>query len=193
MPAKILQPTDKNINLIAKALLRGEVAAIPTETVYGLGGGVFIKDAISRIFGAKERPTFDPLIVHVSSELSDFTALEKIGLIESSHIPVAAARAAEKLMDHFWPGPLTIVLPKSQKVPDLVTSGLPTVAIRMPSHPVAQTLLHRVVMPLAAPSANRFGRISPTCAADVLSELGEKIEFILDGGKSSIAIESTNV
>lgn len=173
---------------------------MPTETVYGLAGLALNEDALARIFAAKDRPTFDPLIVHVarpegwlSGERFDWLAF----LAESKLVDVARldSRAKERVqaLTSLWPGPLTLVLPKQSAVPDLATSGLPTVAIRAPRHPVAQSLLRAVDQPLAAPSANRFGRISPTSAADVRAELGDRIELILDGGSCEIGLESTVV
>ncbi len=139
-----------------------------------------------RFFSVKERPTFDPLIIHVASDdLSELVDYSKLSDLAKTH--------AEKLMKKFWPGPLTIVFPKAKKVPDLATSGLDTVAIRMPRHQVALELIKAVGSPLAAPSANRFGRISPTTAAAVYSELGDRIPLILEGGNCEVGLESTVV
>lgn len=177
--AELLQPTEQNLARAAAALRAGEVVGMPTETVYGLAGTATDARAVAKIFATKERPTFDPLIVHVAPEMS----LE--GIVAS--VPTRA----RTLMDAFWPGPLTLVLPRGNRIPDLVTSGLPSVAVRMPRHPVAQALIREAGVPLAAPSANRFGRISPTSAADVQSELGDRIGLILDGGRCELGLEST--
>ena len=192
MHTQILQPDDTNLSFAAEALRAGDVVAMPTETVYGLAGVSFDEKALASVFAVKERPTFDPLICHVPplSSPAD-TALADIGLLGS--ISDAARARLLKLSAAFWPGPLTIVMPRSARVPDLVTSGLATVAVRCPAHPVAQELLRRVGLPLSAPSANRFGRISPTTAAHVLEELGGRIAYILDGGPATIGVESTVV
>jgi L-threonylcarbamoyladenylate synthase len=168
----------------AAGLLRaGELVGMPTETVYGLAGLAFDEAAVARIFATKERPTFDPLIVHIAerAELETVAALDGF----------AGRAALDRLLDAFWPGPLTVVLPRQPRVPDLVTSGLETVAVRQPAHPLARALLHAVGAPLAAPSANRFGRISPTSAADVVAELGGRIPAVLDGGPCLVGVEST--
>ena len=160
-------------------LLRNEVVAIPTETVYGLAGNALSEIAVSKIFEAKNRPHFDPLIVHVSevSEVSNYV----------EEIP----ELAFNLMEHFWPGPLTVLLPKKKCIPDLTTSGLNEVGIRIPNHPITLELLRGLPFPLAAPSANPFGYISPTSAAHVEAQLGGKIPYILNGGNCSVGIEST--
>jgi L-threonylcarbamoyladenylate synthase len=194
--SQILSPTPENFALAAEALQRGEVVGMPTETVYGLAGDAFNPLALARIFETKERPTFDPLIIHVghvgpfASRVED---LARIGLVDDKKLSSVARDRANALIKAFWPGPLTLVLPKSDKVPDLATSGLPTVALRMPRHPAAQALIAASQTPLAAPSANRFGRISPTSAQDVFDELGDRIDFILDGGRCEIGVESTIV
>ena len=153
--------------------------AIPTETVYGLAGNAFSSDAVIKIFEVKNRPTFDPLIVHVSS-------LQRVAEI-TTHIPPKAVRLAEA----FWPGPLTLLLEKRPVIPDIVTSGLPAVAVRIPDHPLTLELLDSLSFPLAAPSANPFGYVSPTTARHVDDQLGMKIAYILDGGDCHIGIEST--
>ncbi|MDR3607898.1 MAG: L-threonylcarbamoyladenylate synthase [Oligoflexia bacterium] len=197
--ARILSPTPENIAACADELRRGEIGGMPTETVYGLAGDGLNPLALTRVFDAKERPKFDPLILHVSPGLlragkyEKIQALENLGLVEASAIPSEARQAIEKLMDTFWPGPLTLVLPKLASVPDLATSGLPSVALRMPRHPVALALIDATQRPLAAPSANRFGRISPTRARHVVEELGERIGWVLDGGPCEIGVESTVV
>ncbi len=161
-------------------LLRaGEVVGLPTETVYGLAGDGLNPAALARIFEIKQRPLFDPLILH-------FARAEQ-ALAVAREVPELAFRLAKK----FWPGPLTLVLFKQDRVPDLATSGLPKVAVRVPVHPAAQALLRAFGGPLAAPSANRFGRISPTDAASVRAELGEAVPLILDGGPCAVGLEST--
>jgi L-threonylcarbamoyladenylate synthase len=189
--AQILTPNTGNLTLAADAIRRGEVVGMPTETVYGLAGDALNPQALTRIFAVKERPTFDPLIVHVGVGVKRVEDLAQMRLVDSSRLTVAARTAVDQLISHFWPGPLTLVLPKTSQVPDLATSGLDTVAVRMPSHPIAQALIASAGTPLAAPSANRFGRISPTSASDVFEELGDRIEIILDGGKCTVGIEST--
>ena len=166
----------------AKALLeQGQLVAIPTETVYGLAANALDKTAVIEIFNAKQRPSFDPLIIHIgnTSEVSRY----------ASHIPANA----QKLMDAFWPGPLTLVLPKQEIIPDEVTSGLDTVGIRMPNHPLTLQLLNQLDFPLAAPSANPFGYISPTTPQHVFDQLQNKIPMVLDGGPCEIGVESTIV
>ncbi|RED97047.1 L-threonylcarbamoyladenylate synthase [Marinoscillum furvescens] len=166
----------------AVTLLReGKLVAMPTETVYGLAGNALNEAAILDIFKVKNRPKFDPLIAHTNS-------LEKVKAIVS-HLPYKAQQLAEA----FWPGPLTMLLEKKSHIPDLLTSGLPTVAVRIPKHPVALELLGELDFPLAAPSANPFGYVSPTTAHHVDKQLGSKIPYILDGGECSIGIESTIV
>ena len=168
--------------LAAKRLLAGDVVALPTETVYGLAANALDPAAVAKIFSVKERPAFDPLIVHVRN-------LEAVR--ELAEVPSEIEDVVGKLANAFWPGPLTLLLPKKAVVPDLVTSGLPTVAVRVPSHPVFRRVLKECKTPLAAPSANRFGRISPTTAAAVEKELGGRIPLILDGGACGEGVEST--
>jgi len=147
---------------------------------------------VASIFAAKERPTFDPLICHVPATSGRWLShLAEQGLVHAALLSAEAQRSVERLAEAFWPGPLTLVLPRLPGVPDLVTSGLPTVGVRCPRHEVAQLLLQEVALPLAAPSANRFGRISPTAAEHVLAELGDRIAYIIDGGNCQIGIEST--
>lgn len=174
----VLKGTPGNLLRLARALRRGELVAVPTETVYGLAGNALDPAAVRRIFRAKGRPANDPLIIHLHS-------LTQLGAL------AAPNAAVEKVARAFWPGPLTLVLPKTDAVPDLVTSGLPSVAIRMPSHPTFRKLLRACGLPLAAPSANPFGYVSPTSAAHVLDGLGGKIRYILDGGSCRIGLEST--
>lgn len=165
----------------AACLRAGGLVVFPTETVYGLGADALNPKAVARIFEVKQRPRFDPLIVHVADIgwLQDFAA--------------AFPPAARKLADRFWPGPLTFVLPKKDVVPDLVTAGLPTVAVRMPRHPLAMDLIRRVGRPVAAPSANRFGSLSPSTAEDARAEVGDGADMVLDGGPCPVGIESTIV
>ncbi|MGE0645081.1 MAG: L-threonylcarbamoyladenylate synthase [Nitrospira sp.] len=178
----ILSPSDPaSVHLAGKIIRRGGLVAFPTETVYGLGCDALNPDAVIKIFEAKQRPQFDPLIVHIA----DRSQLDRV---VTSPPPLA-----QRLMEEFWPGPLTLVLPKQSVIPDLVTAGLPTVAVRMPSHPVAQALIREAGTPIAAPSANPFGYVSPTTAQHVLDGLGSKVEVILDGGPCSIGVESTIV
>ena len=167
------------VSIAAGALLRGELVAFATETVYGLGGVALWPKSVARIFEAKGRPTFDPLIVHVPD------------LIAVRELVTEFPPLAERLAREFWPGPLTMVLPKAACIPDLVTSGLNSVAIRIPSHPLALELLRQVGLPIAAPSANLFGRVSPTTAAHVADQLGDRIEWILNGGPCEVGVEST--
>ncbi len=163
----------------AQAILAGKLVAFPTETVYGLGANAFDREAVQRIFHAKGRPAQDPLIVHLASaELLPRVARE---------IPPLA----EKLAAQFWPGPLTLVLPKQARVWDEITAGLPTVAVRVPAHAVALGLLRASGVPIVAPSANRFGHVSPTTAQHVLDDLDGVIEGILDGGATRVGVEST--
>ncbi len=162
----------------AKAIKDGEIVAFPTETVYGLGANALNCEAVAKIFIAKERPAFDPLIVHIS-QIADLQLLTNT--IDNRIIALA---------ETFWPGPLTLVLPKSKNVPDIVTSGLPTVGIRMPNNKIALQLITLSECPIAAPSANKFGRISPTTAAHVKKQLPE-LKYIIDGGDCTIGIEST--
>jgi len=153
--------------------------AFPTETVYGLGADALNSLAVARIFEVKNRPRFDPLIVHIAAPRS----ITKLCSVVDSR--------ATKLTERFWPGPLTLVLPKTQVVPDIVTAGLPSVAVRMPSHTVALELIRQAGTPIAAPSANPFGYLSPTTAEHVEEQIGEKVDLILDAGKCTIGIEST--
>jgi L-threonylcarbamoyladenylate synthase len=171
----------KEISAAVAALRRGEVIGLPTETVYGLAADATNPSAVRRIFELKGRPADHPLIVH----LAEGTTLE--GWAE------AVPRVALKLAERFWPGPLTLILKRGQRVSDLVTGGQDTVGIRVPSHPLAQALLQGFGGGLAAPSANRFGRISPTCAQHVRDEFGASVPLVLDGGECQIGIESTIV
>ena len=174
-------PDPAAIAQAAAIMLAGGLVAFPTETVYGLGADAFNAEAVAGIYAAKGRPAWNPVIAHVPD--------------------VAAARAlaaewsdtAQRFADAFWPGPLTLLLPKAANVPDIITAGLPAVAVRVPAHPVALALLRAVARPIAAPSANRFTQLSPTTAAHVLASLGDRVPLILDGGASQVGIESTIV
>jgi L-threonylcarbamoyladenylate synthase len=177
--SNIAAPDAASIARAVELLRAGEVIGLPTETVYGLAADALNPSALARIFETKQRPLFDPLILHAADDEKAFDLAESV--------PESARRCAEK----FWPGPLTLVLPKRAIVPDLATSGLPGVALRVPSHPVAQALLRAFGGPLAAPSANRFGRISPTDAGAVRAELGAAVALILDGGPCAVGIESS--
>lgn len=185
--------SQNEIPMASAAILRGELVAMPTETVYGLAGNALDANVVAKIFSAKERPSFDPLIVHVPSTIKNIDDLVNDGLLDGNRISTSVREIANKLIANFWPGPLTIILPKGNKIPDIVTSGLDQVGIRMPAHPMAQELLTLCNVPLAAPSANRFGRISPTTPHHVEEELGTKIPYILDGGACQIGVESTVV
>jgi L-threonylcarbamoyladenylate synthase len=178
MQARIHPPTPANLRRLAGILRRGGLVAIPTETVYGLAAHALDAKACRAIFRAKGRPAHDPLIVHVSG-LNDAEKLAEFN------------DAARQLARAFWPGALTIVLPKKAVVPGIVTSGGPTVALRAPAHPLARRLLRLAGVPLAAPSANPFSYISPTTAAHVQQGLGTRIAHILDGGNCLIGVEST--
>ncbi|QUE53325.1 threonylcarbamoyl-AMP synthase [Luteolibacter ambystomatis] len=166
----------------AALLARGEVVALPTETVYGLGADALNPEAAAKVFEAKERPSFDPLIVHVA---------RKSDLHQVAEVDDSIRDVVEKLTSTFWPGPLTLVLPKKPEVPDLVTSGLPTVAVRLSAHPIFRAVCRELGRPIAAPSANRFGRISPTSASAVIKELDGRIPLVIDGGACSEGLEST--
>jgi L-threonylcarbamoyladenylate synthase len=174
-------PLPGKIEEAAALLNAGELVAFPTETVYGLGADASNPRAVARIFAAKGRPASHPLIVH----FSNFAAARAW----ATDVPAAAERLAEA----FWPGPLTLVLPKSADVPDVVTGGQDTVGLRAPAHPVARALLAAFGRGIAAPSANRYGRISPTRADDVREELGRRVALVLDGGACEVGLESTIV
>ena len=171
------------IDQAAEILHSGGLVALPTETVYGLGANALDHDAVSRVFAAKKRPSWDPVIVHVAGPVNDNPMIAAL----VTEIPVAAKR----LMDKFWPGPLTLLLPRSLAVPDVVTAGRPLVGIRMPAHPVAFDVISRAGVPVAAPSANVFGHISPTNAKHVLDDLDGRIDAIVDAGPTYHGVEST--
>lgn len=175
----ILKATSENILKAAESLRNGNIAAFPTETVYGLGADAFNPKAVAKVFAIKERPEFNPLILHINS-------IEQIKLVAD-----CSNQFFEKIIHSFWPGPLTVVIPKKEIVPSIVTAGHPTVALRMPSNNVALELIQRLGNPIAAPSANIFGRLSPTTADHVEEQLGNRIDIILDDGPSEVGVEST--
>lgn len=178
--ARRLQPTLSDIGEAARALRAGKLVAFPTETVYGLGGDATSDRAVAAIFAAKGRPSFNPLIVHVAN-ISGATQFAEL------------SAKAQLVARSFWPGPLTLVLPRRRdcRISLLASAGLDSVAIRVPAHKIAQTLLMMAGLPLAAPSANPSGRLSPTTADHVLAELGDKVEFVIDGGPCEVGVEST--
>jgi L-threonylcarbamoyladenylate synthase len=170
-----------DVRQAVRILQQGGIGGLPTETVYGLAADAFQPRAVARVFEAKQRPAFDPLIVHLPE-------LDWLPRVAREVSPLA-----RQLAETFWPGPLTLVLPRQATVPDLVTSGLESVAVRIPAHPLAREVIAQVGSPLAAPSANPFGRISPTTAQHVLDQLADQIDFVLDGGPCSVGVESTIV
>ncbi|WP_320447965.1 L-threonylcarbamoyladenylate synthase [Candidatus Roseilinea sp. NK_OTU-006] len=171
----------------ARVIRDGGLVAFPTETVYGLGANALDARAVARIFEAKQRPLNDPLILHIAS-LDDLTDLTSATAQSDA---TALGSLVAGLTRAFWPGPLTLVLPRSRNVPPIVSAGLDTVAVRMPDHPVAQALIHASGVPIAAPSANRFGHVSPTTAQHVLDDLNGRIDLVLDSHATSIGVEST--
>ena len=178
MTTQLLPATDETLALAARLLAEGELVAFPTETVYGLGAHAMDAQAVLGIFSAKGRPADNPLIVHIH----DRSQLDAICEVND---------AAIRLMDAFWPGPLTIILPRKDAVPNAVTANLDTVAVRMPAHPVALALLKACNLPVAAPSANRSGKPSPTSAKHVFDDMEGRIPLIIDGGESDVGLEST--
>ena len=178
MKTQLLPATDETLALAARLLAEGELVAFPTETVYGLGAHAMAAQAVLGIFSAKGRPADNPLIVHIH----DRSQLDAICEVND---------AAIRLMDAFWPGPLTIILPRKDAVPNAVTANLDTVAVRMPAHPVALALLKACNLPVAAPSANRSGKPSPTSAKHVFDDMDGRIPLIIDGGESDVGLEST--
>jgi L-threonylcarbamoyladenylate synthase len=175
----IVEPNYAGIARAAATLRAGGLVAFPTETVYGLGADAFNPVAVQRIFDAKGRPSSDPLIVHIASMEALTTLVTDVPAV------------VRELASRFWPGPLTLVLPRSPAVPDVVTAGFGTVAVRIPAHPVARALLEAASTPVAAPSANLFSRPSPTRAEHVLQDLGNRIDLIIDAGPTSVGLEST--
>ncbi len=179
MKTKVLKPTKENISYCAELIKSGEVVGMPTETVYGLAANAFDEVAVKKIFAAKKRPADNPLIVHIA----DIEMLK--GLVKD--VPAIAFDVCKR----FWPGPLTVVLPKSDKIPSVTSGGLETVGIRLPSNEIARELIRASGLPLAAPSANLSGSPSPTTAGHVYDDLNGRIPAILDGGKCSVGVEST--
>jgi L-threonylcarbamoyladenylate synthase len=175
----VVDNSPENILRAAEIIKKGGLVAFPTETVYGLGGNSLDPKAVAKIFEAKERPSFDPLITHIA----DLEKLDEIAIIKDPRILKAA--------EAFWPGALTMIVPKRDIIPDLVTSGLDTMAVRMPDHPTARELIRLSTGAVAAPSANPFGYLSPTTAAHVENSLGSRIDLILDGGTCAVGVEST--
>ena len=175
----LVKANNESIRQAAEIIKRGGLVVFPTETVYGLGADGLNPIAVAKIFEVKKRPAFNPLILHIS----DKRWLNKFSTIKNEKVDL--------LIKKFWPGPLTLVLPKKKNVPDIVTSGNPTVAIRMPNHEVALRLIEESGTPIAAPSANKFGHLSPTEAEHVAKYLSDKVDMILDGGKSPVGVEST--
>lgn len=173
--------SEQDIRVAAERIRRGELVAFPTETVYGLGANAWDPLAVARVFELKGRPRFDPLIVHIAGG----DALEDV----ARDVP----DAARQLMRRFWPGPLSVVLPKKSNVPDIVTAGLPSVAVRCPAHDVALALIRAAGVPIAAPSANRFGAVSPTTAEHVREQFGDELPCVLDAGPCRVGVESTVV
>jgi len=171
--------SEEELRRAAELVRAGRLVAFPTETVYGLGANALDAAAVDRIFSAKGRPATSPLIVHVDSAAMARTLVTEWPAV------------ADQLTGHFWPGPLTLVLPKQPSIPDRVTAGLGTVGLRMPAHPVALALIHEAGVPIAAPSANRFTQLSPTTADHVRAALGDAVDLVLDGGPAKVGIEST--
>lgn len=173
--------TSEHIEIAAQAICAGELVVFPTETVYGLGANALDAIAVARIFELKQRPRFDPLIVHIASAADLQPLVERI------------PEWAQQLIEKFWPGPLSIVLPKKACVPDIVTAGLSSVAVRCPAHTVARALIQSAGVPIAAPSANVFGAVSPTTAEHVRQQFDDRLPHILDAGPCSVGVESTVV
>ncbi|MBX7138361.1 MAG: threonylcarbamoyl-AMP synthase [Oligoflexia bacterium] len=178
----ILSSSPENIAHAAKSLRSGGIVAFPTETVYGLGANALDAQAVAEIFRIKRRPATDPLIIHLADP-------REIELVADLSNPAVRRRLQQ--LNRFWPGPLSVVLPKKTAVPDAVTAGLPSVAVRIPRHPVALALIKASGVPVAAPSANPFSYISPTTAQHVVDNLGEQVSIVLDGGPCEIGLEST--
>ncbi|MCU1318979.1 MAG: Sua5/YciO/YrdC/YwlC family protein [Edaphobacter sp.] len=178
LDARTTQSATESIPKAAQILRAGGTVAFPTETVYGLGANALDPAAVAKIFAAKDRPDWDPLIVHIT----DRKMLEQVARVTPK---------AERLIEAFWPGPMTLLLPRTANISDAVTAARPLVGVRMPAHPVAAALIHEAGVPVAAPSANRFGRTSPTTAQHVLEDLNHRIDAILDGGPTTVGVEST--
>ena len=183
MSAKIIKITSKTeydkLDEAAKLLAEGALVAFPTETVYGLGGNALCGETVKQIYAAKGRPSDNPLIVHIAEKKDVYPLVKEV------------TPAAEKVMEHLWPGPVTFILEKSDRIPDAVTAGGKTVAVRLPEHEIARELIQRSGVPVAAPSANLSGRPSPTKASHVEEDLGDKIACIVDGGNCRVGLEST--
>jgi len=184
LPSRTPQERAKAVARAVEILRSGEPAALPTETVYGLAADAFRTEAVVKIFEAKERPRFDPLIVH----LPDRGSLERVARVDND-----SRALVEKLIGEFWPGPFTLVLPRREIVPDIVAAGLETVAVRISAHPVFAEIIRVFGSPLAAPSANRFGHVSPTIAQHVVDELDGRIPLVIDAGPTLHGLESTIV
>lgn len=191
--SEILAPTEANLTKIVHELESGFPVALPTETVYGLAGNAFDENAVLRIFSYKQRPKFDPLIVHVSQDYRDLDRLQESGLVDLSSWSQQQRALARMLAEKFWPGALTLLFPRGPKISTLVTADLPHVALRMPANDIFQDVLGRLHFPLAAPSANKFMRTSPTNTADVLSQGFSELKYIAEGGDTDIGLESTVV
>lgn len=176
----LYKPTNENLKLAGQFLKEGKLVAFPTETVYGLGGDLFNEESLAKIFEAKQRPDFDPLITHIAEK----EMLYKLADIDRN-------KKLESIIERFWPGPLTLILPKKDKVPNLATSGLKTFAVRMPANDIALQIIRNSNGAVAAPSANPFGYLSPTNATHVEEQLSGKIDMIIDGGKCKMGVEST--
>ena len=178
--SKILTASEENLAKLAELLVRGEVVAFPTETVYGLGADASNEEAVAKIYAIKNRPSFNPLISHYSSA-------------DKAWLDVAPNELAFKLAEKFWPGPLTFILPKAKRtrISSLATAGLDCAAVRVPAHPIAMKLLEKLDIPIVAPSANPSTKLSPVSAEHVMNSLGSKLEWILDGRESEVGIEST--
>ena len=181
----MLSTSGSDLEKAAAALKAGSLVAFPTETVYGLGGDAFNPAALAKIFEAKNRPRFDPLIIHIA----EMNTLPRI--MDKSSLNRTTRERLSILTEQLWPGPLTLILPKHPEVPGLATAGLATAAVRFPSHPVAQKLIRLSTGAIAAPSANPFGFLSPTKAEHVKNQLGERVDFIIDGGRTEVGLEST--
>ena len=182
---EILSTSDRDLEKAAAALKAGLLVAFPTETVYGLGADAFNPSALARVFEAKKRPRFDPLIIHIA----DYDALS--GIVDFAALDKDSSERLSILSGQLWPGPLTLILPKRPEVPALATSGLPSAAVRFPSNPVAKKLIRLSTGAVAAPSANPFGYLSPTRPEHVKAQLSENVDFIIDGGRTSVGVEST--
>lgn len=182
---KMLNDSEGDLALAAAALSEGKLVAFPTETVYGLGANAYDTLALARVFEAKRRPAFDPLIIHIAA----LSTLDRI--VDLDALSPSAREKTRRLAADLWPGPLTLILPKRPIVPDLATSDLPTAAVRFPAHPIALRLIGLSTGAIAGPSANPFGYLSPTRASHVAEQLGDRVDFIVDGGQCAVGVEST--